>query len=83
MTHLAKQLPAFCDLVEYVTDNRQFMEWLEMVNPEQNVPECWTVKKELSMGLDYMSVLQGQGILYCPVIINMPIKCGVLAYHKK
>ncbi len=54
-----------------------------MVNPEQNVPECWTVKKELSMGLDYMSVLQGQGILCCPVIINMPIKCGVLAYHKK
>ena len=47
MTHLAKQLPGFSGLVQYVSYNNEFMEWLSLVDPEHSVPECWAVKTEL------------------------------------
>jgi len=48
MTHLAKMLPGFSNLVRYVSDNPDFLRWMDLVDPEHHVPECWTVQKELS-----------------------------------
>ena len=51
MTHLAKQLPGFSNLVQYVSNNDEFVRWMELVDPEHHVPECWTTKKELSKSI--------------------------------
>ena len=47
MHHISKQLSAFSNIAYSVSTNSDFTRWLESVNPEQSVPECWDVENEL------------------------------------
>ena len=65
MTHLAKQLPGFSNLVQYVSNNDEFVRWMELVDPEHHVPECWTTKKELSKSIKVVAkVCKSQNVTF-------------------
>ena len=49
MHHLSKQLPGFSNLPYQISGNAEFLDWIESVNPEHSVPECWDTESELSM----------------------------------
>lgn len=49
MHHLSKQLPGFSNLPYQISGNAEFLNWVESVNPEHSVPECWDTESELSM----------------------------------
>ena len=48
MHHLSKQLPGFSNLPYQISGNADFLNWVDSVNPEHSVPECWDTESELS-----------------------------------
>ncbi|CAB4007938.1 Cytoplasmic dynein 1 heavy chain 1, partial [Paramuricea clavata] len=47
MSHLAQLVP-FDNLPGYIQSHRDFFQWCEGLNPENNVPVCWESNVELS-----------------------------------
>ena len=57
MHHISTQLPLFSKLPYFVSGNEDFMTWLNYVNPEDSVPECWDNDAPLSETFFYLLII--------------------------
>ena len=70
MHHLSKQLPGFSNLPYQVSGNADFLNWVESVNPEHSVPECWDTESELSMNSVHMHTYNSCSVFTATVVNN-------------